>query len=480
MCGLVGIAGDIRDSHKKMFRDMLVFDQVRGFDSTGICFVRLAHPAVSSQTALPGVEILKDLGAAQNLWEYDTDNKFGRRGVLNAAVKVLIGHNRAATIGKVTVDNAHPFNFGDVYGAHNGSLTVWKDLEGYTELDVDSKGIFNTIDLKGIDHTWKSFCGAAALTYWDDDDMTLNLVRNDERPLVTAWSDDGKTMFWASEAWMILAAASRNNIKLKYEGENKVACKSLPTDTLHKFKVTGISCKLEEERKLEKKPYLPTKKSSSGGIGFKVLGGHTKNEVVRFKPNKTWKRDTKRSPFLKKGEYKLIAFRKKEGESSFRANILTDTGLVGFLDVYPHNRAEFKTLERATHSTAELGYELDLRGSPRRAKELVYDKFPRWACSAALVKVEAKIINVSRNETEEKPTSNTEGNVLYLDQLVPGPTGMITMRALRQHISAAGGACAYCDDTLHPEDADFLFWMDKDRCLCPDCAKYSTNIYSMQ
>ena len=39
MCGLVGMAGDILQKHEEMFKEMLIYDSIRGFHSTGVAFI---------------------------------------------------------------------------------------------------------------------------------------------------------------------------------------------------------------------------------------------------------------------------------------------------------------------------------------------------------------------------------------------------------------------------------------------------------
>lgn len=291
MCGLVGVAGDIRQAEKKMFRDMLIFDQVRGFDSTGIASVALG-------TRPEGPSVYKEVGPAQNIWDFDGTKSFDHRGVLSGSSKVLIGHNRAATIGKVTADNAHPFKFGNITGAHNGSLTLWDDLLDAHKFTVDSKAIFNDIDGNGIDHTWKNFRGAAALSYWNEKEQTLNLIRNSQRPLYTIRSRDEKTLFWASEWEMIWLAARRNGVKLFLEeGKTNEIFHQLPEEVLHTYKPTSLDIPLEETRKLEKKSYVvyKTKGTTTPKVKPRNATKLVELDAKTFYEKGEWKEGTKRS-----------------------------------------------------------------------------------------------------------------------------------------------------------------------------------------
>ena len=44
MCGIVSVFGSVAIAHEKMFKDMLVFDQVRGHHSTGVAAVAKNNP----------------------------------------------------------------------------------------------------------------------------------------------------------------------------------------------------------------------------------------------------------------------------------------------------------------------------------------------------------------------------------------------------------------------------------------------------
>ena len=153
-------------------------------------------------------ELVKRAGTA---WDLFDDKRFNT--MMTGTSYALIGHNRAATKGKVNNINAHPFEFQDVVGAHNGTLRGQYRLPNHTAFEVDSENIFYSIQQNGLDETLQILDGAYALTYWDKRSEELTLIRNDERTLFYCYSEDLKTVFWASEEWMLHVALSKHSIK---------------------------------------------------------------------------------------------------------------------------------------------------------------------------------------------------------------------------------------------------------------------------
>jgi len=176
---------------------LLIFDYFRGVHSTGFASL---HKHDDEGT------IVKLASHPVDLF----DSKRFDKALSAWNSSVFLGHNRHATAGKVNGVNAHPFQSGDIIGAHNGTLTSesWQDLEeelGY-QTGTDSEAIIKCIDKIGIEETVKKLQGAWALVWFDCKKQELYFLRNKERPFWLAHTENFEKVVWASE-WPMISAA---------------------------------------------------------------------------------------------------------------------------------------------------------------------------------------------------------------------------------------------------------------------------------
>ena len=217
MCGLVGVFGKVNKQAESLFQCLLIVDVLRGPHSTGVAVVNADRQRPAT---IKGV-----------LSPYDLFCHPSYRKAVEPDVSLLLGHNRFATMGEVTADNAHPFRHGHITMAHNGTLDSYRQLPGFSQFETDSETICHAISKEGIVDTWAKLNGAAALTWWDNRKKTMNFIRNTKRPLWFAHSKDKKLLIWASESWMIRQCADRVKLHLD-TNEHGISCWS-PNEHQH-------------------------------------------------------------------------------------------------------------------------------------------------------------------------------------------------------------------------------------------------------
>lgn len=259
MCGIVGMFGFNSVKRDKVFKDMLQMDVVRGPHSTGVAFIS-SNISIVKDAVLP-TELIDSDGFQKGICTHN---------------QALIGHNRWATQGEIVKENAHPFRHKHITGVHNGTVFKYslEKLEATAKFETDSETIINAIAEHGIEDVWKKINGAAALVWWDNQQKTLNIIRNKERNICFAYSHNDDCVYFASEEWLIKAATERNGEKAKEIMWPKEHI--LFTFTYEKGTVSHTARKLD--------PYVFTYRSYNGG-GY----GHWENgKWVSNKPVTHW------------------------------------------------------------------------------------------------------------------------------------------------------------------------------------------------
>lgn len=420
MCGIVGCAGDVGGKAERMFRMLLELDTVRGPHSTGIAAVRSTKEVI----------VAKGVGTP---WDLAETKKYEE--IFRGYNKALIGHNRWATKGKISKANAHPFEFDTVVGVHNGTLRSVTQLDDHKDFIVDSENLYHHMDRHGVYDTIPKLDGAFALVWYNKDDHTINFVRNTERPLHYCYSEDMKTLFWASEEWMLLVASSASTTRITKLFE-------LPVATLHTFDIPrgmGIEFDKVRTRKLELYK-APVVVRSNVFHSDNKTSSTTDTKVVALRPavGKVQKALTE---YLKYVEKEIV--------------------------FYVGNKSA--TVHGQPYIQCWLEEDEDIS-----VRVFAQEDSPLWKlmmfstnCFSGFVKsygdVGGKYLTVDLRTVQEVVPAEND----LLPELYPGFDGELITEQTFDERTKKG--CSWCSSHVSVDDADDIAWISRDEFICPDC-----------
>lgn len=295
MCGLVlaGARYNLSSTDIELFAKLLYVDTFRGEHSTGVfsLFKPYGQPTTTRvvKEAVPGPFFI----ANDDLWNESTSMEYisGYNKVKTKAFpKVMFGHNRYATRGKINTENAHPFVHEHITLAHNGTLRDQSLLPDYKDFEVDSNNICYSIAKIGADETIQKLKGAFTLIWHDANLNTLNVIRNTERPFHFAELTCGD-WFGASEEWMLMGILGRGKtpkvVKRHFEAEVGVQ---------YIFDVSD-GCKLVEEKKHDLPVFPSTAYSSRRSSYYEdIWEDYYRSEQAGAKSQSNVKESTKALP----------------------------------------------------------------------------------------------------------------------------------------------------------------------------------------
>ncbi len=448
MCGIIGMASSKGTvgylQRKKFIHNGLYADALRGFHSTGLLMVpsNAQEDIVIHKKAMPAGDFL-DTKAVDSLIA-DVDK-----------YQYIIGHNRHATKGGITSRMAHPFNHGNISLVHNGTLNTQYYLPKGSSFTSDSEAITYALNEQGSDETIKDLDGAFALVWHDDEDDTLHMVRNDERPMSFAFVENEDTMLFASERRMLDWIAIRNGIRLE-----KIY--NLNTGFEAIFTAGALRDYASKKHKL-KIPY------SYYGNNYSSKNGVHKNQVpAKKKPiaAKENLNDIFAAYDLKpKSEYDICV------EKFTAFNPSQSTG-----DIYGYLEGTLSGLDKE--------HRIKITGINKEdwAWVLEEDKENRFL-SAVLTK-SAQMDNgipiftaitpdiSNKNQYMRTSTKQAEGDAEELeDDITPlfqGPHGLIKEEEL---INLLSDGCSNCSGVIFVDEHEETRWTVTDAPICPHCAK---------
>ena len=218
MCGIIGYiaknANTYVEVREKFIRNALIMGTIRGEDSTGVIAVDTNFK----------VKISRTLSAGNKFVDSKQFAKMHSNGLGAHNNWCMIGHNRSATIGEVSLGNAHPFVFGNITLVHNGTLNHnGASLPSYDKsLGVDSMQIALALSEVRPDNAkamLNEINGAFCIVWTDMRDKSVNMARNGHRPMHFTWNHDGTFMMFMSDGHM-LYTINKSMWKTGAQGDN--------------------------------------------------------------------------------------------------------------------------------------------------------------------------------------------------------------------------------------------------------------------
>lgn len=454
MCGIVGfvnlVPNAVNLNQEKFLTDAIYMDTLRGWDSTGLVLVK-------------GNGILQKYKKAVSGCEFIQLRKYNKMIKDLQNVRFAFAHNRAATVGSVRDETAHPFTFGDITMIHNGTLDFDNGLN-VQALEVDSAEIAYALSQTPAVKVLEKLRGAFALVWYDASDKTINLARNSERPLILATNQEDTAMYFASERWMIEAAQER------HKGLGTLTYAALPVGQLIKVKLDAKT--FDESENIKFTPYVKKQEGYLGyGGGYGGSYGNTYHTYGGCIPPEDDVLDK-----LDLNPKDIVLFEKRifnpyKGNTScgnivgqLRSNCKKEVNDIQ-ITVYNEKLSSWDEKERVYGGEVMRGYantqnkqpvvvidNIFPLGSVEEFKNGAYDEYDQYYVNQRIDDIDANFEEVYGNETFE----DSRGNLIPADEF---------SKLIKD-------GCAWCNGDL--EIGDDITWSG-DSPVCEECVDIVAN-----
>ncbi len=452
MCGLVGFytlndamtrQGEARD----FLYQGLIVDMLRGYDSTGVFYGHaLDLKCGYYKDAVDGYTFVKSPEFARHVLDRGQPLRFA------------VGHNRAATIGSVSVPNAHPFRHGPVTGVQNGTVRGKMEnlpipMEGF---NVDSDCLMANIAAvepgEVVEKVISKIDGAYMLIWHDLRDGSLNFVRNNTRAFHVAVTTD--TIWFASEEDELRWLLRRN--KIPY---SKIH--SLAPGTLLKFTKDGglVPEVIDAPEYVAPKPVYHGGRASCGSqYTPHVAVAPAYGTVARMKGDNRVKLGGKLQEVPTSMQMELARLGLSVEDRIHMTPIAQHPGglyVQGYLDSVLLNAVCYGT--SVNQDAMERRWTVRPIGVRRT-----------HGGDIVVAKVMQTSTGIPERLTEEQPPVPLEvDDDAAGDRMVPGPGGDPITSAQFYDLTVMG--CAECCGFLSLTEADEIVWNLSDEPICPDC-----------
>lgn len=463
MCGLIGILSTYGTNDvNKFFIQGLFADTLRGGDGTGMILV-------NEKTY--EVETLKMGDEAPRFLKDDKTKELLSKNIY----KLLMGHNRYATMGKTGTKQAHPFKYNNIYFMHNGIIrnAIKLAKEHKIEYEVDSEVAMYLIGKLGPKEAIKQLDGAFCLTWYNEEDKTFNTIRNYERPLHIGISETNNKIVYGSERGLLAWLLERNKFFGNYKFEE------LPVGELWSIKVdsTPVFEINKEEIDLYKAPIIPY-------YGYHGASNNWNNNMS--------KKDKKKNILKKYGlefgssieftVHEFVPYKKNNGLGKMFGCMVNDP----WLSVEIHGASKDEA-DKWIDGCEKDGTYMILSGNIFTCNILPQDDISLHINNVKALGQEIKgevndkektVLHLPKKDIEPPRVGQAlclpfdeEKEVVYL----PGPNKRLLTE--KEFLQRTKDGCCQCSGDLTPEDAHKIEWTNNGEPMCIDCVQYWKDQY---